>query len=183
MTRRLLIDASVWLSLATVGKTHLLQQFDGTVVVPEAVAAEITSDPAANRLADARDDGWVASVSAVDSLAEEQVARAARLLGESHESDLLGDIALLALALQDDDTERVVVTDDQPLRRAGRARSIPVSSSIGVLVVAVERGALDAAGAVETLTAMDSVGARFSASLLRRAERLIEDADGEIESS
>lgn len=181
MTRRLLIDASVWLSLAAVGRTDLLRQFDGTVVVSEAVAAEITSDPAAKRLADARDDGWVASASAEDSLAEEQVAHAARLLGESRESDLLGDIALLALALQDD-TERVVVTDDQPLRRACRARSVPVSGSIGVLVVAVERGALDAGAAVETLTAMDSVGARFSASLLRRAERLIEDAADGTES-
>lgn len=182
MTRRLLIDASVWLSLAAVGRTDLLRQFDGTVVVPEAVAAEITSDPAAKRLADAREDGWVASASAEDSLAEEQVAHAARLLGESRESDLLGDIALLALALQDDDTERVVVTDDQPLRRACRSRSVPVSGSIGVLVVAVERGALDAGAAVETLTAMDSVGARFSASLLRRAERLIEDAADGTES-
>ena len=89
---------------------------------------------------------------------------------------------MLALALLRDDPERnldspVVVTDDKPLREACKALSIPVSGSIGVLVRAVERGDVEAGEAKDTLYAMDEVGARLSASLVKRAEKLIDDAN------
>lgn len=70
----------------------------------------------------------------------------------------------------------VVVTDDRPLRETCKALSIPVSGPTGVLVRAVERGDLTPDDAKDALLAMDEVGARLSASLLRRAERLIDDA-------
>jgi predicted nucleic acid-binding protein len=85
-----------------------------------------------------------------------------------------GDVALLARAL--DRADPVVLTDDVPLRTACKALSIPVSGPIGVLIRAVERGAIGPETAKERLVAMDRVGARLSASLLRRAERLIDGA-------
>lgn len=88
-----------------------------------------------------------------------------------------GDVALLGGALER--SERAVVTDDDPLREACKALSIPVSGSIGVPIRAIERGESSADEATEALLAMDEVGARLSARLLRRAERSIADAAGE----
>jgi len=85
-----------------------------------------------------------------------------------------GDVALLTGARLAD--ECIVITDDKPLRKACKSISIPVSGTIGVLVRAVETGDIDPDAAKETLYAMDEVGARLSASLVKRAERLIDDA-------
>lgn len=92
-----------------------------------------------------------------------------------------GDIGLLALGLQPAEGESeparaVVVTDGKPLRKTCKTLSIPVSGSIGVLVRGVERGEFEPAIATEKLYAMDEVGARLSASLVRKAERLIDEA-------
>lgn len=87
-----------------------------------------------------------------------------------------GDTELLGWAISMSGIN-VVVTDDKPLRKTCKAFSIPVSGSIGVLVRAVERGGLDADVAKDKLYAMDEVGARLSASLIKRAESLIEEAE------
>lgn len=58
------------------------------------------------------------------------------------------------------------------------ALGVEVSGSIGVLVVSVENGELTANEAKEALAAMDEVGARPTASLLRRAEASIDEASG-----
>lgn len=56
--------------------------------------------------------------------------------------DWTGDVALLGEALER--SERVIVSDDKPLREACKTLSIPVSGSIGVPIRAVERGELNA---------------------------------------
>jgi predicted nucleic acid-binding protein len=86
-----------------------------------------------------------------------------------------GDVALLAWALKAED-EIVVVTDDKPLRKACKALGILISGSLGVVIAAVERGDLAPEEAKGALVAMDEVGARLSARLLRRAERRIDEA-------
>lgn len=78
------------------------------------------------------------------------------------------------MALRND--RPVVITDDKPLRQTCKALSILISGSIGVLIRAVERGECTAEDAKQTLYAMDEVGARLSASLVKRAEQLIDDA-------
>lgn len=168
--RTVLVDASVLITLADTGSVDLLAGLDGSIVVPDLVRQEITSDPAAKTLSDAIADGCVTCPQSVPDTAVEE---AASHLGRSDE-ELRGDAALLAHALVAGDS--VVITDDKPLRQTCKALSIPVSGSIGVLVRAVERGDIDPADATDTLYAMDEVGARFSASLVRKAERLIGDA-------
>lgn len=86
-------------------------------------------------------------------------------------------VALLAICLAI--STPVLVSDDEPLRNGCKALSVPVSGSIGVLIRSVERGDLSAEAARDSLYAMDAVGARLSASLIRRAERLIGEAAGE----
>lgn len=180
--RQLLVDASVFITLAEIDRVDLLASLEGTPTVPSTVADEIQKEPAATALAEAFNDGWLRSGSfksgmKIDRTGEwtEPAKKAAVHLGmEDPGENWQGDIALLARALKTD--QEVVVTDDKPLRKTCKALGIPVSGSLGVVIAAVERGDLDPEEAKDALVAMDEVGARLSARLLRRAERLIDEA-------
>lgn len=182
--RTLLVDASTFITLAEIGSCELLYQTRGRIAVPAAVRREITDEPAKSELHRAiRSDDLYGLESPSDEgihpeayeRAREHLDRSARAPGE--ESNWIGDVALLGEALERSDV--VVVTDDKPLRDTCKALSIPVSGSIGILVSSVERGDVTAEDAKDALLAMDEVGTRLSARLLRRAERLIEDAESE----
>jgi predicted nucleic acid-binding protein len=170
--RTLLVDTSVFITLSGIDSVALLTGLAGDLAVPGAVAEEITDEPATSALARVRAEGDVTVVHASDRIDD-----AASYLGVTDPSGTSGDVALLSVALTRESP--VVVTDDRPLRKTCKALSIPVSGSIGVLIRAVERGDIGAQAATEKLYAMDEVGARLSASLVRKAERLIEDAAGE----
>jgi predicted nucleic acid-binding protein len=90
------------------------------------------------------------------------------------EPDFEGDVAVLAFGMTAENS--VVVTDDRPVRKVCKTLGVSLSGSIGVLVASVEKGTLDPDAAEDALVATDEVGARLSARLLRRAERLIEKA-------
>ena len=198
-TRQLFVDASVFITLAEIDYVDLLDALDGKVVVPRAVADEISDEPAASHLEAANED-WLRIADALEHLGREPVEHAASHLdadirvgseddandsdGDGHDpegdsddsdddaNDFEGDVALLAFGTTAEDP--VVVTDDKPLRKACKALGVSLSGSIGVLIAAVERGSLEADEAKDALVAMDEVGARLSARLLRRAERLID---------
>lgn len=167
-----LIDASVFITLAAIDAVDQLHGIPGTVAIPEAVADEIIDEPAATELATAERDDQIEQISPSSSEAVETAARHLGVAGRDEYEG--GDVPLLSCALES--SEAVVITDDKPLRKACKALGIPVSGSIGVLIAAVERGELDPEQAKELLVAMDEVGARLSARLLRRAERLIDEA-------
>ena len=169
--RTLLVDASVLITLAEIDQFALLATLGGNVAVPATVDAEVVAEPAASRLDWAIEKGWIRRL---DVLQREELERAASHLGHPLDGELSGDTALLTRALVVPNP--VVVTDDKPLRKTCKALSIPVSGSIGVLVRTVELGALDEREAKDALYAMDEVSARLSVSLVRRAERLIEEA-------
>ncbi|WP_132057044.1 DUF3368 domain-containing protein [Halorussus amylolyticus] len=171
-TRRVFVDASVFITLAEIDYTDLLAGFDGEVVVPSAVVHEVSDDPAASHLATATED-WLRIDNAVETAGMESVVHAATHL-DAELDDYEGDVALLAFGTTAENP--VVVTDDKPLRNACKALGVPLSGSVGVLVASVERGTLAPAEAKDALVAMDEVGARLSARLLRRAEKLIDRA-------
>jgi predicted nucleic acid-binding protein len=168
--RTLLVDASVFITLTAIDAVGLLGALDGETVVPERVADELVDDRSRAALADARECGEIRIVRV-----EERLDEARAHLG-TPDGDR-GDVGLLAHALASTDSV-VAVTDDKPLRDACKALSIPVSGSIGVLVRAVERGGIEPDSAKDKLYAMDEVGARLSTTLVRRGERLIDDASG-----
>lgn len=169
--RRVLLDASAFITLAAIDAVDLFDGLPGTRAVPEPVVDEIREDPAASALETAVRDGRIERPPAPSNAAED----AARgHLGNPRPEGTGGDVALLASAI--DSSSVVVVTDDKPLRQACKALGVPISGSIGVVIAAVERGEVAPDEARELLVAMDEVGARLSASLLRRAERLIDDA-------
>ena len=167
MSRKLLVDASVFITLAEIDATHLLDKLDGDVVVPEQVADEIEDEPARSQLEDAEED-WLT----VESPDGETVEWASKMLGRDEPR---GDTSVLALGSEYDGA--VVVTDDKPLRNACKAVGVSLSGSLGVVVASVENGTLEAEEAKRLLVSMDEVGARLSARLLRKAERLIDEAD------
>lgn len=164
---KLLVDASVFITLAKIEALHLLDEIDGDIIVPQLVADELQDDPARSELEDAREK-WID----VESADGEDIERAMTRLGR--EGEPRGDAALLALASTYD--EVVVVTDDKPLRNTCKTLGISLSGSVGVVVASVEKDNLSPEEAKEMLVAMDEVGARFSASLLRKAEDLIDEA-------
>jgi len=166
--RTLVVDASVFITLAAVDAVDLLDGLDGRVVIPERVADELVDDRSQAAFAAVRERDGFRAVRAKDRLDD----------ARSHLGDPdgdAGDVGVLALAL-DTDGWVVAVTDDRSLRKVSKALSIPVSGSIGVLVRAVEQGISDGDEAIQTLYAIDEVGARLSASLVRRAERPIDEA-------
>jgi predicted nucleic acid-binding protein len=166
---KLLVDASVFITLAEIDAVRLLDELDGDVVVPELVADEIHDEPSQTELEDARKD-WMD----VEPADDEAVKNAMSRLGI--EGEPRGDAALFALASAYDDA--VVVTDDKPLRNTCKALGVSLSGSVGVIVASVEEGVLAPEEAKGLLVAMDEVGARLSASLLRKAENLIDGALG-----
>lgn len=178
--RNLLVDASVFVTLAEIGHVALLDGLAGQVEMPETVAEEISDIPAADALSESRDDWLEVQDLRGTSRAVEEIDSnsAASHLGKANpDGDRDGDVALLAYALfSKNRTEDVVlITDDEPLRKTCKALSIPVSGSIGVLIRAVEREDLSREEAKETLYAMDEVGERLSASLVQRAAQMIDD--------
>jgi predicted nucleic acid-binding protein len=180
--RTLLVDASVFITLAEIGLTSALLDAEGDVVVPKPVESEITSEPAVSVLSSACDDERIETsdigLAPIDTAASHLGTELSNedVPGTGH-ATIEGDIGLLALALPESELDSpVVVSDDKPLRQTCKALSIPVSGSIGVLVRAVQRGDIDAEEAKDKLYAMDEVGARLSVSLVRRAERLIDEA-------
>lgn len=181
--RTLLVDASSFITLAEIRACDLLYRAPGRIAVPTAVRGEITDDPAESELERAfeTDDVVVVEHTADDGLHPETYERANEHLDLSvptagGEPAWPGDVALLGEAFRTSDV--VVVTDDKPLRKTCRALSIPISGSIGILVRAVERDDVEVDAAKDKLAAMDEVSARLSARLLRRAERLIDEARG-----
>jgi predicted nucleic acid-binding protein len=164
---KLLLDASVFITLAEIDSLRLLNELGGDVVVPELVADEIQDEPARTELRDTQEE-WIDVEPADERRVEESMKRLGR------EGEPRGDAALLALSSTYDDA--VVVTDDKPLRNTCKALGVPLSGSVGVVVASVEKDVLAPEEAKELLVAMDEVGARFSASLLRKAENLIDEA-------
>lgn len=179
--RLLLVDASVAITLARIDSFGLLAALDGQVAVPQTVLDEVDSEPAKSTL-DGALDSWLTLSPVLDDEPDErdEARKAARTqLSINDDEEPTGDFALLTQAIriqQNTAQTAVVISDDKPLRQTCKALSIPVSGSIGVLIRAVERDALDPDDAKDNLLAMDEVGARLSASLLRRAERLIDEA-------
>ncbi|KAA9406153.1 DUF3368 domain-containing protein [Haloarcula sp. CBA1131] len=186
--RVVLLDASVIITLAETGSIDLLDSVRGGLAVSRAVKFEISKEPAKSALDTCIDEGSIVQTNILawageedqDELVSDSAARLGNDPGSVIDTErkvpmiVDGDVALLTGARLAD--ECVVITDDKPLRNACKSIWLPVSGTIGVLVRAVETGDIDPDAAKETLYAMDEVGARLSASLVRRAERLIDDA-------
>jgi predicted nucleic acid-binding protein len=124
--------------LILIGCDRVLPDLFGTVVVPEAVARELSSAqaPAVVRQ-------WVSSLPAWASVrTATSVATELRSLDD-------GEAEAIALAVETG--AEVVLLDERKGRRAAREQGLTVAGTIGVLDAAAARGMIQLADAVEAL--------------------------------
>ena len=134
MAERWVVNASPLITLARVGHADWLRQLSDEVVVPEAVRTEIEAGPAdpAQRVLSA---GWLAIVPTPPP-APEIVAWG---LGA-------GETAVLALTYAE--PGRTAILDDRPARRCAGALGVSVRGTLGLVVMARQRGLTDSASLV-----------------------------------
>ena len=136
----------------------LLPQLFGEVYVPEAVAAEIQAGRHRNvSLPDLEALPW---------LAVHPVQQRALLPLVTHLGD--GEKEVLALGLERPGS--LLLLDDRNARRHAHALALPVSGTLGILLLAKERGALDAVEPV--LDRLDALGFRVDGATRQTVLRL-----------
>ena len=152
-------NASPLIILGRAGQLDLLRAVYGTVVVLDAVAAEVLGGPAGDAAAIAlQTEGWFLRA----RVPEVPAAVAAWDLGP-------GESEVLAWGLAHPGSE--VILDDRLGRRCGRTLGIPVRGTVGIVVLAKQQGVIPVAGSV--LDALRGAGLFITAELHERALRLV----------
>lgn len=169
---RVLVDATTLIALGSVGELDLLAELDGSLVVPPAVADEVTTEPAATNL-DSFCEEYVVATDSVEP--EWAVERAAEMLDEPSG---VGDVRLVAGVLADTDRDDPVgvVSDDRRVRTVSHGLGATVTGTVGVLVRGVEERGLSAAEGRELVERVDSHGLHMTGELREKAYKLVEDA-------
>lgn len=159
------VGPTVLYDLGQIGEIDLLEWFDGALVVPAAVRAQITTEPAATNLAGFLDESTV-----ITSVRPEVRERAGSALGidpEGYEAALLGGLFDDSI---DDDRSILVLTDDRRLRALAAGLGAEVAGSFGVVVrAAVEDKYLSAAEAKRIVSRMDGHGVQLPGKLRSKA--------------
>ena len=126
---RLYVDVTPLYDLGQIGDLDLLGAFDGTLVVPSAVADEVTVEPAATNLARFLDEHEVDT----EPDTEGWLADARQLLDASTDSS---DVLLVAclLAARDRGEDAALVSDDRRLRAVADGLGATVTGTFGVVV-------------------------------------------------
>lgn len=153
MTRRTCVsDSTPLIALARIGELDLVRSVFSRVVIPEAVARELTEAradaPGAQEVAAAR---WVERASA-----DPQLVRPLELLVDRGEAE--------AIALARSGPDDLLLTDDGKARRVARQLGIRVQGTLGVLVRARD---------LELITAVRPLVARLRAADYRITDRIV----------
>ncbi|WP_313692207.1 hypothetical protein [Halorarum halobium] len=170
------VDATTVISLGNVGRLDLLDAFDGRVLIPDEVAAEVTTEPAHSNLwqfldGTVPDDDGACVTDAVETSRVE----ARSLLNED---EVTGDVVLVGavIRLQRADEDVAVVSDDRRVRRIAEGLCADVTGTVGVLVRAVSEDRLDGTDGVRLVERLDERGLHMTAELRARAEELVRNA-------
>jgi predicted nucleic acid-binding protein len=163
MNRIVVADAGPLIALARIERLSLLFALYGSVVVPEAVLAELcvgSDRPGARVLSAALADGFI-EPRALPGGCEADMASLGLLLdaGES-----------AAILLAQETQCRFLLIDERRGRQIARRRGIPVVGLAGVLLAAKQRGLLESVESV--LAALSRQGYRLSDALLDEVLRL-----------
>jgi predicted nucleic acid-binding protein len=171
MSDVVLVDATTLIALGSVGRVELLDNVDGSVLVPELVADEVTTEPAETNTTAFLSDGQIldsghASIALADAELE--------LLGD----DLVtGDAQIIsALRYYRSSSDSVaVVSDDKRVRTVARGLGATVTGTVGVVVRAVHEG-MPADEAKDLIREIDSRGLHMTGELREKALELIDEA-------
>lgn len=168
----ILVDATTLYELGQVGELELLDAFDGDIVVLDAVAAEVTVEPAATNLKRYRDEHDVET--AVEGLGEFEADATALLAAEERTSDVAVVAALLAGRERGADV--ALVSGDTRLRAIADGLGATVTSTFGVVVRAtMDDKYFSTAQAKRVIRRTDHHGVQMTGTL---RERAIGEVDG-----
>lgn len=153
-TETWIVNASPVITLAKAGYLHLLDRLAKTILIPEAVAAEILIGPPSDPARKALQTGWGRRVPS--GPIPEVVLEWGLGAGES---------AVLALALREPGFPSVL--DDAAARRCARALSLPILGTLGVVLRAKREGLI--AEAAPVLRSLQAAGLRLDEEVVRDA--------------
>jgi predicted nucleic acid-binding protein len=149
-----IINASPLIVLSRIGQEELFFQLADTIGVPQAVAAEIAAGPAGDRARYLLESGRF-PVIATPIPPTELIAW-----------DLgAGETAVMAFALANPGWTAVL--DDGLARKCARSFSIPLKGTLGVVLLAKQRGLIPSAA--EVLRELQAGGFRLDNRLVREA--------------
>jgi len=155
------VGPTVLYDLGQIGELDLLSYFDGAIVIPAVVRAQITTEPAATNLARFIDESTV--ITSVRPEVRERAASALGLDSAGYEAALLG--GLFDESIEEDRTV-LVLSDDQRLRALAEGLGASVSGSFGVVVrAAVEDKYLSATEAKRIVSRLDGHGVQLTGQL------------------
>ncbi|QZY00484.1 hypothetical protein [Halobaculum rubrum] len=176
----ILVDATTLIALGNVDALSLLSTFDGPILVPRPVAAEVTIEPASTALERAVDSDVIEiSTARTRDESDAGFSDARHLLGDDETN---GDVALIADILRrGSEPDVAVVSDDRRVRRVAEGLGAAVTGTIGVVIRGVADECLDEEAALSLLDRLEERGLHTTTSLRTRAERLIRDAAGDRE--
>jgi predicted nucleic acid-binding protein len=160
------VGPTVLYSLGQVGELGLLTQFDGTLVVTDAVAAEIDRDPAASAL-----EEFLADEPVSNEVPAEALDRAGQMLAPdapTYQAELLAGV----LAHRDPDGRRAValLSEDTHLRALAHSLGATVTSGYGAAArAAIEDKYLSPDAAKRIIRRMDKHGLHMTGELREQA--------------
>ncbi|MFW6017619.1 MAG: hypothetical protein ACOCPX_02225 [Halapricum sp.] len=155
------VGPTVLYDLGQIGELDLLSYFDGAIVIPAAVRAQITTEPAATNLAQYIDDSTV--ITAVRPAVRKRAADALGLDAGGYEAALLG--GLFDETVEEDRTV-LVLSDDRRLRALAEGLGATVTGTFGVVVrAAVEDKYISPTEAKRIVSRLDGHGVQLTGQL------------------
>lgn len=164
------VDATTVIALGTIGELEQLSVVDSPLVIPPAVQAEVTTEPARTNL-----EGFLTHEDVLtDAPVTPAIDRATAVLGEQIHS---GDVSILGavLAHLGDEDAVGVISDDRRLRTVSRGLGAVVTGTIGIIIRSVEEG-LPPEEAKRIVQQLDKHGLHMTAELRTHAFELIDAA-------
>lgn len=169
---RIYVGPGPLVDLGTVGETTLLKTFDGEVVVPEAVATEVSTEPAKTNMEKLVHDGGATR----EEIDTEYAERAMDILGVEGvvvESRLLEPVLAAmddAEDAPDEGTAVGLVTDDRRIRTVAEGLGATVTGTFGTVVrAASEDKYLKTTQAKRIVRRIDSHGLHLTGELRAQA--------------
>lgn len=159
------VGPTVLYDLGQIGELDLLQWFDGALVVPPEVQAQITVEPAATNLARFLEESSV--IASVRPAVRQRAADALGIDPDGYEAALLAGLFDESV---DDERTVLVLTDDHRLRALADGLGAEVAGSFGVVVrAAVEDKYLSSSQAKRIVSRMDDHGVQLTGQLRAQA--------------
>ena len=159
------VGPTVLYDLGQIGELGLLEWFDGALVVPAEVRAQLTTEPTATNLARFLEDSSV-----ITSVRPEVRQRAADALGidpRGYEAALFGGLFDDSI---DDERPILVLSDDRRLRALAEGLGADIAGGFGVVVrAAVEDKYLSPSQAKRIVSRMDDHGVQLTGQLRSQA--------------